>query len=243
MLGYVKQDKFHIRDFNFRLLAYVLVLSIIGILVVNSATKNEVTQSLISTTVKQIVGVGVGIVLMSLFALFDYHKFVKYAWVFYLLAILALIYLLAFGKSISGAKRWIHIPLFGTIQPSEFAKPALLLFQTFIALKLKDNLSKIYGILLYLLGAAPVLGMVLMEPDLSTAIVLMIIIVTVLFLAGLSYKWIIGAAAVLLPFVVVFFIALYQPDQSILHSIFKDHQVDRINAFFFPQNYPDLVRQ
>ena len=61
MLGTVRKEKFHIRDLNFRLILYVLALSVIGILVVHSATAGEVSNSLVSTTVKQVVGVLEGI--------------------------------------------------------------------------------------------------------------------------------------------------------------------------------------
>lgn len=243
MLGYVKEDKFHIRDFNFRLIIYVIALSVIGVLVVHSATKGEVTQSLISTTVKQIIGVVGGVIVMVILSFFDYHKLVKFAWVFYLLAILSLVYLLVFAKSIYGAKRWIYFPLLGTIQPSEFCKPALILALSFVLLKLKDRINKVYAILIYLAVAAPILFLVLKEPDLSTAIVLIIIIVTSLYLAGISYKWIIGVIIAIIPFVILFFIALQQPGQKMLHSVLEDHQVDRINAYFYPEQYPELVRQ
>lgn len=243
MIGYVKEQKIHVRDFNFRLMAYVLILSVIGVLVVHSATANEHTQSLLSTTVKQIIGVGGGLIICIVLSLIDYHKLVKYSWVFYAMAILALVYLLVFGQDIYGAKRWIYFPLLGTVQPSEFAKPALILALSFLVLKLKEHISKVWAVLLFFLVSAPILLMVLMEPDLSTAIVLMIIIVTALFLAGLDYKWIIGVIIAMIPFVVMFFIALYQPGQGILHKVFKEHQVERINAFFFPEQYPDLIRQ
>ena len=243
MLGYVKEQKIHVRDFNFRLLIYVLILSVIGVLVVHSATASEITQSVVSTTVKQIIGVGIGVVMTIIIAVIDYHKLVKYSWIIYLLAVLALVYLLVFGKSIYGAKRWIYFPFFGTIQPSEFAKPALLLFFAFLILKFKDKISKVLTLVLFMIAAAPILLLVLMEPDLSTAIVLVIIIVVSLFLGGLSYKWFIGVILALIPVIVFFFIALYQPGQGILHKIFEPHQVERINAFFFPEDYPDLVRQ
>ena len=242
-IGVVRHEKFHMRDFNFRLMIYVLALSVLGVLFVHSATENEVTQSLVSTTVKQIIGVAFGVVLMVVLAFLDYIHFVRFSWVFYLFSILLLVYLLVFGQAIYGAKRWLYFPFLGTIQPSEFTKPALLLFLSFIIYRLKDKISKVYVILLYFAAAAPILVLVLMEPDLSTAVVLTIIIVVCLFLGEISYKWVVGVMIAMIPVILFLIIAVYQPEQTILHSILKDHQVERINAYFFPQNYPDVVRQ
>ncbi len=242
-IGIVRREKFHLRDFNFRLLIYVIALSVLGVLYVHSATENEVTQSIVSTTVKQIIGVSFGVVLMVVMAFLDYIQLVRFSWVFYVLSILLLIYLLVFGPSIYGAKRWLYFPFLGTIQPSEFTKPALLLFLSFIIFRLKDRISKVYVVLLYFAATAPILFLVLSEPDLSTAVVLAIIIVVCLFLGEISYKWVIGVMIAMIPVILFLIIAVYQPEQTILHSFLKDHQVERINAYFFPENYPDVIRQ
>ena len=242
-IGVVRREKFHLRDFNFRLLIYVIALSVLGVLFVHSATENEVTQSIVSTTVKQIIGVAFGVVLMVVIAFLDYIQLVRFSWIFYVLSILLLIYLLVFGPSIYGAKRWLYFPFLGTIQPSEFTKPALLLFLSFIIFRLKDRISKVYVVLLYFAATAPILFLVLSEPDLSTAVVLAIIIVVCLFLGEISYKWVIGVMIAMIPVILFLIIAVYQPEQTILHSFLKDHQVERINAYFFPENYPDVVRQ
>ena len=243
MIGKVEQKQSKIQGVNFRLILYTVALAVIGIFVVRSATANEPTTSLVSTTVKQIIGVAAGIVLMAGLMILDYHKTVKYSAILYLAAILLLLYLLLFVGAISGAKRWIHIPAFGTIQPSEFAKPALLVFLAFLVHKFEEKISKIYVVALFLAGAAPVLVLVLMEPDLSTAIVLFLILVSVLFLSGISYKWIIGIGVVLVPIIIFFIVAVYQPEQTILNSLLKPHQVERINGYFFPNQYPGIVYQ
>lgn len=243
MYGKVNDNRIEWRDLNFRLILSVLALSVVGVLVVHSATADEVTASLVTTTIKQILGVAAGALMMFIIAFFDYQKMVKYSWIFLFLSILSLIYVRFFTAAIYGANRWIYIPLLGTIQPSEFSKPAMVLFMTFIAFKIGDRISRFHMLLLYLLAAAPVLVLVLIEPDLSTSIVLMILIVTVLFLSGVSYKWVFGAVAALIPIVVLFFIAVYQPGQPILTKIFEEHQMLRINAYFFPDDYPAQVYQ
>ena len=231
------------RDFNFRLLIYVLILSTFGVFIVYSATGKTVSQSLLSPTVKQVMGIGIGITALVVLCILDYHKLVKWSWVLYILVIGLLVYVQLFSDPIYGARRWIYFPLLGTIQPSEFAKPVLLLALAFLIQKMGDNINKITRLLLFFAAAGPILVLVFIEPDLSTTIVLFITILSVLFLGGISYKWIGGVMIAVIPLVVLFYIAVYQPGQGMLQAVFKPHQIERINAFFFPENFPDKTYQ
>ena len=65
MLELLKKQNIHLRNFNFKLVLYVVILSVIGILMVNSATQNEVETGFLTTTVKQFIGVIGGIVIMA----------------------------------------------------------------------------------------------------------------------------------------------------------------------------------
>ncbi|MBQ6680154.1 MAG: FtsW/RodA/SpoVE family cell cycle protein [Lachnospiraceae bacterium] len=243
MLGKLEENRIEIRKLDFRLIIFVIVLAVFGVLVVNSATAGEVSTSIFSTTEKQIFGVVGGIFLMVLLIMLDYRKLVKIAWIFYLLSIISLVYILFFTKALNGAHRWIHVPMLGTIQPSEFSKPALLLFLSFTAALMKDKISRIYLLLLYFIAAAPVVVLVLMEPDLSSTIVLLIITFTILFVSGVSYKWVLAAFVAVILVGVLFMIAVYQEDQIWLNRLLKEHQVERINGFFFPDRFPATTYQ
>ena len=120
--GSIKENKVQLRDFNIRLLIYVLILSTFGVFIVYSATGKTVSQSLLSPTVKQVMGIGIGIAALIVLCILDYHKLVKWSWVLYILVIGLLVYVQLFSDPIYGARRWIYFPLLGTIQPSEFAK-------------------------------------------------------------------------------------------------------------------------
>ncbi|MBQ6551320.1 MAG: FtsW/RodA/SpoVE family cell cycle protein [Lachnospiraceae bacterium] len=243
MLGTINEERFRLRDLNFRLIIYVIVLSMIGILVVYSATINEKSTSLVSTYVKQIMGVGAGIILMIAVSILDYKKMLRHAWIPYVFAILLLVYLLLFGREIYGAKRWYYFPLLGTIQPSEFAKPALIFFLAFVASRLKEKISAVWGILLFFLSAMPLVFLVIKEPDLSTTIMLLLITVCALFIAGVSYKWIVAFILIMIPVCIFAVIMVYQPEQTLLNKVLEPHQVERINAYFFPEQFPEKVYQ
>ena len=151
-IGIVRHEKFHLRDFDFRLLIYVLALSILGILYVHSATANEVTQSLVSTTVKQIIGVSFGFVLMVVLAFLDYIQLVRFSWVFYLFSILLLVYLLVFGQAIYGAKRWLYFPFLGRSSPPNSPNPHCFCFcpSSFSALRTRSARSMSFFFILRL---------------------------------------------------------------------------------------------
>ena len=91
MLGKLEENRIEIRKLDFRLIIFVIVLAVFGVLVVNSATAGEVSTSIFSTTEKQIFGVVGGIFLMVLLIMLDYRKLVKIAWIFYLLSIISLV--------------------------------------------------------------------------------------------------------------------------------------------------------
>ena len=75
-----KQDQnLHLSNLNFKIIIYALILSIIGIFMVHSATQNEAVTGMITTTQKQILGMVIGLVLMMILTCIDYHKLIKYS--------------------------------------------------------------------------------------------------------------------------------------------------------------------
>ncbi|MBQ7507377.1 MAG: FtsW/RodA/SpoVE family cell cycle protein, partial [Lachnospiraceae bacterium] len=83
------------------------------------------------------------------------------------------------------------------------------------------------------------LFLILKQPDLSTTIVTALIFLALLFIAGLSYKIILGLLAVSVPGVMIFFSLIMRPGQTIL----DDYQFKRIASWLHPEDYPDLAYQ
>ena len=82
----------HLSNLNFKIIIYALILSIIGIFMVHSATQNEAVTGMLTTTQKQIFGMVIGLVLMMILTCIDYHKLIKYSIVFYVISMALLIY-------------------------------------------------------------------------------------------------------------------------------------------------------
>ena len=95
---------------------------------------------------------------------------------------------------------------------------------------------------MYMVGMSPPPAiLVLEEPDLSTTLVILLTVILALFVGGISYKWVLGVLGVMIPLAGAFLILIHQPDQTVLNMIFKDHQMERINGYFFPDEFPDQV--
>ena len=100
------------RNYSFRLLAYMTALSVIGILVVRSATNMDS-----EAVTKQMFGILAGMAIAVCLSLVDYHKILNFSTVIYLICIGSLLAVLFWGRSVNNAKRWIEVPVLGQLQP------------------------------------------------------------------------------------------------------------------------------
>lgn len=225
--------RYSIRNYNFKLIIYLIALTIIGILVIGSAKQDLQT--------KQILGLIIGLVGMTIISLIDYKFILKFAWILYAVDLIVLVLVLTnVGSAHKGAQRWIEIPGIDiSFQPSELSKIILILFFAFFFQKYKEQLNTLKILILSAILVGFPLVLVLKEPDLSTTIVTALIFLSLLFIAGLSYKIVIGGLAVAIPaFFVVLYLAL-QPGKSTLLG----YQSKRILAWRYPKLYPDDALQ
>ena len=239
----------HLSNLNFKIIIYALILSIIGIFMVHSATQNEAVTGMLTTTQKQILGMVIGLVLMMILTCIDYHKLIKYSIVFYVISMALLIYVKYINPlNISNANRWMRLPGFGTIQPSEFSKVAVVLMAVFVLIRIQKHINNV----LYLLGYFVVTGitvyLIYVEPDLSTSMIIVFALAAMVFVTGISWKWVGGVLGVVAVLVGALLFCIYEPEQKTLNwfiekDILQQYQVNRINSYFFPEDYPDQTRQ
>lgn len=239
----------HLSNLNFKIIIYALILSIIGIFMVHSATQNEAVTGMFTTTQKQILGMVIGLILMVILTCIDYHKLIKYSIVFYVISMALLIYVKYINPlNISNANRWMRLPGFGTIQPSEFSKVAVVLMAVFVLIRIQKHINNV----LYLLGYFVVTGitvyLIYVEPDLSTSMIIVFALAAMVFVTGISWKWVGGVLGVVAVLVGALLFCIYEPEQKTLNwfiekDILQQYQVNRINSYFFPEDYPDQTRQ
>ena len=157
----------------------------------------------------------------------DYRAYRNELLVYGLLGIigLALVYVLLFGTPRGGATRWLNIGVLG-IQPSEFAKIACAIFTAMILERRMHRINEVrYSILPIAVVVLPTALLIYKEPDFGTAASLMLMVVVMLFAAGLNYRYLIGAAFAGLP--ILFFLA-----------VSEGYRVGRIVAFINPDADP-----
>lgn len=239
----------HLSNLNFKIILYALILSIIGIFMVHSATQNEAVTGMFTTTQKQILGLVIGIVLMVILTCIDYHKLIKYSIVFYAISMALLIYVKYINPlNISNANRWMHLPGFGTIQPSEFSKVAVVLMAVFVLVRIQKRINNVFYLLTYFVVTGVTVYLVYVEPDLSTSMIIVCALAAMVFVCGISWKWVGGVLGVVAICAAALLFCIYEPEQKTLNwfidkEILQQYQVNRINSYFFPEDYPDQTRQ
>ncbi|MBZ5642699.1 MAG: rod shape-determining protein RodA [Acidobacteriia bacterium] len=211
-----------IQDYDWWLLAIAFSICGVGTLEIWSATH---ASYLAGMHKHQLEWIGLGVVLMLLLSRLDYHLIMDQAPVLYLIAIIALIAVLAMGHSRFGAKRWLPI-LGGLLQVSELVKLIIIVVMArFFSEVRSDQLG-----LADLVKAAAIVGLpivlIMKQPDLGTALVLLPLVAVGAFLAGLQWKHslaILALAAVMVP---------------VGYHFLKPYQKERVTTFLRPEDDP-----
>lgn len=191
----------------------------------------------------------IGIVLMVILTCIDYHKLIKYSIVFYAISMALLIYVKYINPlNISNANRWMRLPGFGTIQPSEFSKVAVVLMAVFVLIRIQKRINNVLYLLAYFAVTGITVYLVYVEPDLSTSLIIIFALAAMVFVCGISWKWVGGVLGVVAILVAALLFCIYEPEQKTLNwfidnGILQQYQVNRINSYFFPEDYPDQTRQ
>ena len=224
---------YRLKNLNVRLIIACVTITIIGVLVVGSAKggSNGAYQN------RQIMGMILGVIVMTVVAMIDYSFLLQFAWVYYALANVFLIAVIFWGSSSLGAQRWLTIGGF-RFQPSEFAKVLLILFFSFFLMRNEENLNRPRILLFTIILMGIPLFLILKEPDLSTTIVTFMILATMLFCAGLSYKIVVPVLGISIPALIIFLVL-----ESRGKSLLRGYQDERILAWLRPQDYPGKAFQ
>ena len=218
-------EKYHLRNYNIKLLILALFACIIGTLMINSADSSYLK--------KQIIGLVICLAGLVALSLVDYKFICKFHFLLYVINCILLLCVLFFGIDVNGAQRWLGSENFLTIQPSEFSKIIMIICAAHYLTEHKDSINTFKTLCGYAILCAIPLFLIATQPDLSTTIDLFVILFTMIFVAGLSYKIIGIALLCLIPLAGSFLWYIKQPDPLFL----KDYQVTRILGFLYPEDY------
>jgi len=172
---------------------YLLVVAVIGLIVLGlvmlSSTSAYAPESHGSATFllkRQVVWLGVGIVVCAVAASVDYHFWQKTWWIWFGLSVilLALCFVPPFGHRINGSARWIRLAGF-SFQPSEFAKFASITALAWWFARSEENAGRfLHGFVAPLLGAGVLMGLIAPEVDIGTTALIGATTMVLMFLAG-----------------------------------------------------------
>jgi rod shape determining protein RodA len=214
------------RDFDWTLLGFVMILSVISILEIYSATMHTKFVGFHKMQILWLMG---GLAAMFIFSVIDYHRLVDFIHWIYGFCIVSLIAVLAIGTKVLGARRWIKLPGGIHFQPSEWVKLVLIVAvaRYFVGLSGRELTWKDIFKAMALVGVPMLL--VLKQPDLGTALTYSPILIIGLFLGGIDWK---KAGIILL--VGLLAVGLVWKSGKVL----KPYQKARLTSFMNPDSDP-----
>jgi rod shape determining protein RodA len=209
------------------LLTAVILIAVLGIFFLYSATwdRGESGNVLNTVVIKQCLWVITGLFFLFIIANIDYIKMLDLAYFFYAINLIVLVLLLIFGGERYGAKRWVDLGPF-SLQPSEFAKITVILALALFLEQRREKAGTLGNFIFAGMLVAPAFIMIFLQPDLGTALVLIPILFSMLYICGERVKYMfitMGLGLASLPF---------------LWSMLKGYQKSRLMVFINPNIDP-----
>ena len=169
--------------FDFMLLGATLILIVVGTLFIYSSGMSFTGMQLSNEYMKQLIWAGSGLLLMIGAILIDYHRLRSISMYLYGLTVLLLLVTSFVGREVHGARSWIGVGEFG-IQPSEFAKVTTIIFLAGYFTGIGKGVRELPRFLLGLTIVLLPIGLILLQPDMGTALVYIPIFAFMAFIAG-----------------------------------------------------------
>jgi len=157
--------------------------------------------------IKQGMWAALGLAAMSIVMRFDYRNYraPSFIWLALGVVLVALVAVL-FVTPINGSRRWFGVGGFGA-QPSELAKLSVIIFIAALLERRMDRVDEVpYALVPIGIVVGALVGLILLEPDLGTALTVLVIATSMVFAAGISYRYVVGAILCGLP--IIYFILM-----------------------------------
>ena len=218
-------DKRLYKEFNGGMVIAMISIMVLGLLTIYSATQSRLmpfNESFVARQVSwMLIGLGLAMVIINI----SYQKFIDIAYILYVINIILLILVLILGHIRLGAQRWFSIGGFA-FQPSEFLKINLIVALAGYIGSKKDTMNRLASLFVPILLLAVPFILVLLQPDLGTALLLVPIFFTLLIVGGADFKYI---------FIMLF---LGFASMPLFWHFLRDYQKQRLLVFINPNADP-----
>ncbi|MBT6152835.1 MAG: rod shape-determining protein RodA [Chloroflexi bacterium] len=209
------------RHFDFWLLGAVSILIIFSIAMIDSAIAGNIELVENNTLGRQILFAGAGFIVIALVTILDYHVWITIGRVLYVIVGGFLAFIAVGGETAFGAARWLDVG-FALVQPSELAKITVVIIAADFFAHNQDKIAKFLTVIRSAILPFGLVFFVIIQPDLSTSIVLLVIWGALLFASGLRLQHI------------LIFLGLGTVLPFISWPFLEDYQKKRVAQFIFP---------
>ncbi len=210
-----------LQSINYPLLGLIITLFFVGLAALYSISNGDFNSWPLKHSQRFILG----LIIFFLVIFFDLRLIYGYAYVIFFLSIISLVIIPFFGIESNGATRWINIAGI-SLQPSEFVKYTLILALAKYFHSISNDSGFIKTLIIPLIITVVPVFLVITQPDLGTALIILLGGISLFWISGLNYKYFI---------VGVFSILCSLP---LLWQYLKDYQKDRVLTFFNPERDP-----
>jgi rod shape determining protein RodA len=217
-------DRRLVQNFDWLLLALVVIVCSIGIVNLYSAGHNRGEGT--PLFIKQLYWLAVGLGVMFVTLIYDYRHLEKLSYPIYILTILLLVAVMFGGKVVSGSRRWLPIGPFA-FQPAELAKIAIILvLATYFSRRPRMGDMRLQDLIIPgILVLIPV-GLIIKQPDLGSGILVALVAVSMILFVGVQWRTLGGCALTMI---------LLSP---LTWHFLKDYQRQRVLTFLNPEKDP-----
>lgn len=210
----------------------LLILLVFGLVVLASAS-SSISSDPYFYLKKQIITITLGIVAILVIIRYEYIELRRYSWFLYGLSVLLLILVLVLGEEVRGTTGWISIGPLPAVQPAEFTKILLIISFADFLYRRKGELNTLKEMLPCFAYMGLPFFLIMLQPDLGTALVYIAIILVMMYIAGANPKILFGLlGAGILSLVLIFLAHIHFG----LPLPLEDYQINRLIVFLDPYN-------
>ena len=224
MLNRLKQYDW--RNFNYSLVIIVVILCLVSAFTLKLAGGVEKGAGYMRG---QLIGMVMGLFIVAFLSVLDYHFICRFVAIYFVFGVVLVLLtkIPGIGTDLdTGSTRWIRIGSL-TFQPSELLKIIFILTLATLFCKIRKQLDQFKAVIWIVLITLPAFGAIVIQPDLSSSLVILFVMAVMTFVAGLSYRVLVPIISIGLPVTLILYWYVQQPHNLLLQG----YQYDRVFAF------------